>query len=142
MSVYQIVYCSKNRIDGSPEQVAAAIELILLSARDKNKDAGISGALLFNGAAFAQLLEGPLEAVEEVFEQIQCDTRHSDVVMLRNAESAKRVFSDWSMAYADPAAVHTVSSADLDLDEAFSHPTVSGQRIVSLLQQLIVHNYS
>jgi hypothetical protein len=137
MGVYQIVYCSKNRIAGSPEEVAAAIDSILSTARSKNKQADISGALLFNGAAFAQVLEGPLAAVEHIFEIIQCDTRHSDVVVLRNGESPARVFSDWSMAYADPATVSTVSNSKIDLDEAFENPNASGQRIVSLLEQLV-----
>jgi len=137
MSVYQIVYCSKNRIAGSPEEVDAAIDSILLSARSKNKQADISGALLFNGAAFAQVLEGPLAAVENVFEHIQCDTRHSDVVVLRNGESPKRVFSDWSMAYADPKAVENVPQSKIDLDEAFQNPSTSGERIIGLLEQLV-----
>jgi len=137
MSVYQIVYCSKNRIDGSPEEVDAAISSILSTARAKNQKAQISGALLFNGSAFAQVLEGPLAAVEDIFEHIQCDTRHSDVVVLRNGESPARVFSDWSMAYADPAAVGTIPNSKIDLDEAFENPSTSGPRIVSLLEQLV-----
>jgi hypothetical protein len=137
MGVYQIVYCSKNRIAGSSEEVDAAINSILSTARAKNKKADISGALLFNGAAFAQVLEGPLAAVEDIFEHIQCDPRHSDVVVLRNGESPARVFSDWSMAYADPAAVENVATSKIDLDEAFLNPSASGPRIVSLLEQLV-----
>jgi hypothetical protein len=141
MSIYQIVYCSKSRIDGSPEEVEAAIGSILAIARDKNRRAEISGALLFNGAAFAQVLEGPLAAVEEIFEQIQCDPRHSDVVLLRNDEAPARVFPDWKMAYANPAEVEVNPHSTIDLDEAFLHPLASGQRIVRLLEELIHHNY-
>jgi hypothetical protein len=138
MSVYQIVYCSKNQIAGPPSTVDAEIHSILASARGKNQKAGISGALLFNGTAFAQVLEGPLAAVEEIFEHIQCDDRHSDVVMLRNAPAEERVFSDWSMAYADPQTVHTVPHAEIDLDAAFTSPATSAPMIVDLLKQLVV----
>jgi hypothetical protein len=137
MGIHQIVYCSKNRIAGTAADVEVEIGAILDTARAKNRKAGISGALLFNGAAFAQVLEGPLGAVEEIFEQIQCDERHSDVVMLRNAEAAERVFSDWSMAYADPAAVHTLPNAEIDLDEAFANPEIGAPLVVSLLEQLV-----
>ena len=138
MSVFQIVYCSKSRITGGADDIEAEIGTILASARVKNERAGISGALLFNGTAFVQVLEGPLAAVEKVFETIQCDDRHSDVVMLRNVEAKVRVFADWSMAYADPDAVHSASETDIDLDEAFSNPAAGAPRIVRLLEQLIV----
>jgi hypothetical protein len=138
MPVHQIVYCSKNRISGTSKDVAVEIGSILSIARAKNKKAGISGALLFNGEAFAQVLEGPLGAVEEIFEHIQRDERHSDVVMLRNAASQERVFSDWSMAYADPEAVQALPNAEIDLDEAFAHPAFGAQKVVSLLEQLVV----
>ncbi len=137
MPVYQIVYCSKNRISGTSKDVEIEIGSILSVARTKNKKAGISGALLFNGKAFAQVLEGPLDAVEQIFEQIQCDERHSDVVMLRNAESEERVFSDWSMAYANPEAVKALPNAEIDLDEAFAHPAMSAEKVMSLLEQLV-----
>ena len=138
MSVHQIVYCSKNRITGRAQDVEAEIGAILTTARLKNTKVGISGALLFNGAAFAQVLEGPLDAVEALFEAIQCDERHYDVVVLRNAEAEQRVFSDWSMAYADPARVDAVARAEIDLDDAFVNPTAGAPRIVSLLEQLVV----
>jgi hypothetical protein len=140
MSVYQIVYCSRNRITGSAGDIEAGIAAILATARTRNQRVGISGALLFNGSAFAQVLEGPLDAVEEVFEAIQCDDRHSDVVILRTAEAKDRVFSDWSMAYADPGSVHGVFQAEIDLDEAFANPLAGAPRIVSLLEHLVIHN--
>ncbi len=140
MSVYQIVYCSKNCIDGSPDEIADAVDAILLSARSKNRNADVSGALLFNGSAFAQVLEGPLASVEEIFEQIQCDPRHSDVVLLRNEIAPERIFSDWSMAYADPNDVHAVPNAEIDLNDAFSNPSTSGPRVVNLLQKLVARH--
>jgi hypothetical protein len=113
---------------------------IRASARSRNHRAGISGALLFNGSAFAQVLEGPLDAVEAIFEAIQCDDRHSDVVMLRNAAAEARVFSGWSMAYVDPDAVLGLSQTDIDLDEAFTNPHEGAPRIVSLLEQLVIRS--
>jgi hypothetical protein len=142
MSVYQIVYCSKNRIAGSSSDIDTAIGSILAGARATNKAADVSGALLFNGMAFAQVLEGSLSAVEQIFEKIQCDERHSNVVVLRNAEAPERIFSDWSMAYADPRAIGELANAEVDLDEAFSHPEASGPRIVSLLRQLVTRDFA
>ena len=138
MSLYQIVYCSKNQIAGASKDVESEIRSILAKSRENNQKAGISGALLFSGATFAQVLEGPLAAVEEIFEIIQCDARHSDVVMLRNTVTEDRIFSDWSMAYADPAVVHGVPRAEIGLDAAFANPAASAPLIVDLLKQLVI----
>jgi hypothetical protein len=140
MSLYQIVYYSRNRITGSADDIELQIGSILAAARVKNHQHGISGALLFNGSAFAQVLEGPLVEVERIFETIQCDDRHGDVVMLRNMASDVRIFSDWSMAYADPDAVHGRSRTDIDLDDAFADPAAGAPRIVAVLEQLILRS--
>lgn len=137
MDLYQIVYCSKNGIQGTPVQVEAEIQSILASARQNNQPSGVTGALLFNGTAFAQVLEGPLGRVAQIFEQIQCDQRHSDVTILRNAACRTRAFSEWSMAFADPKAVRTVSGAETTLAAAFADPSEDGMEIIGLLQQLV-----
>jgi hypothetical protein len=57
------------------------------------------GTLLFNRGCFAQVLEGPREAVERTFERIQRDPRHADVMPLEFAPVARRGFPSWSMAF-------------------------------------------
>ena len=136
--MYQIVYSSKNEITGSPEQVQAEIASILEVSRINNQKQGITGALLFNGTMFAQVLEGPLENIETTYERIQCDPRHSDVVLLSNAPSEQRAFSDWSMAYADPAVVAASPSVRIDFDEACADTRNAGLRILDMLRALVV----
>jgi hypothetical protein len=60
----------------------------------------VTGALLYNRSCFAQVLEGPLHAIERTFERIQRDTRHTDVTVLDLAEITLREFPAWSMAFA------------------------------------------
>lgn len=94
----RVIYISRNLL---PEPAAEAeLERILARARRGNAAAGITGALLFSGDCFAQALEGPAPAVEAVFEAIQRDPRHADVVVLEAAPVAAREFGAWSMAYA------------------------------------------
>ena len=135
--LYQIVYCSRNEIQGTPDEVERQIHSILASARNNNQPSGVTGALLFNGSAFAQVLEGPLGNIEGIFERIQCDDRHSDVTILRNALCQTRAFSEWSMAFADAKSVRTVSGAETTLQAAFSVPGKDGTEIIELLQQLV-----
>jgi len=98
--LYSIAYFSKSAISGSRENVVNEIESILSIARSKNKDLSITGALLYSGGYFSQVIEGPLEAIEELFEIIQNDPRHSEVTVLHFNPIEIRSFSEWSMALA------------------------------------------
>jgi hypothetical protein len=100
--VNRLIYSSRNRITGTPHQVAAAIESILLTSRRNNPRLDVTGALLFNGEAFAQVLEGPRAAVDAVYANICRDTRHSHIVLLEQSDIPARDFSNWSMAYSGP----------------------------------------
>jgi hypothetical protein len=97
--LYSLAYFSRNLILGSPDRVQAEIEHILLSARRANAANGVSGALLFSDGCFAQVLEGPRDAVEATFESIQCDARHADVTILHLHAVGQRSFADWAMAF-------------------------------------------
>ena len=98
-SLYRLVYCSRNALTGSPETMRVEVEQILEVARRNNAHLGITGALLFNRGCFAQVLEGPQDNVERVFEEISCDLRHKDLAILEIAPVETRSFPDWSMAY-------------------------------------------
>lgn len=77
---------------------------LLNSARKHNAARAISGALIFTGAGFAQILEGEAEPVHELLDKILLDSRHSEVVVLREWFIDERLFEDWALAYAGPSA--------------------------------------
>ncbi len=96
--LFRVVYVSRSLL---PEPAAEAeLERILARSRRGNAALGITGALLFSEDCFAQALEGPPETVEAVFEAIQRDPRHTEVVVLEAAPVPAREFGAWSMAYA------------------------------------------
>ena len=70
-NLYSLVYSSRNKIQGDQSVVNAELRRILTSSRARNKAAGVTGALLYNSGNFAQVLEGPLDAVESTFERIE-----------------------------------------------------------------------
>lgn len=76
-----------------------ALESILLHARERNTELGITGILVYRGGRFVQMLEGPADAVEATLERIRDDPRHQDVVELDRNETGTRWFPDWSMAF-------------------------------------------
>src|SRR4051794_450149 len=98
MNLYKLVYCSRNRIRGNSAEVTAELRKILNSARRNNARLEITGALLYNAGNFAQVLEGPLSSIEQIFESIQRDSRHSEVVVIQSGPVDTREFPEWSMA--------------------------------------------
>ena len=98
--LYRLTYVSRNAMAGQARQLDEEIGRILASSRRNNARIGVTGALLFSADCFAQALEGGFAMVQDLFEQIQRDTRHADTVVLDAGPVARREFASWSMAYA------------------------------------------
>lgn len=127
----RLVYHSKNLLSGSDAELEDAIAQILGTSQRNNARCEVTGALLFNEGAFAQVLEGPRQAVEATFERIQRDMRHGEVMILQCAPVSERGFPNWSMAFVGRSAHgralwHRMAEASgfdpgrLDADEVFA----------------------
>ena len=136
--LYQILYCSRNCMHGDKPQTAHEINNILSASRRNNARVGVTGALLFNSILFAQVLEGPIDGVEKIFEQIQRDLRHSDLIVLDSGLIEARNFPIWSMAFAgaDSEAPDPLIAATLKA--AISDPSAAGKEVLSLLSNLVL----
>ena len=97
--IYRLVYTSRNLLTGGEDEQQAAVAGLLAVSKRNNARVGVTGALLFNGGSFAQVLEGSRAAVESTFERIQRDRRHSDVAVLQCEPVAARGFPNWSMGF-------------------------------------------
>ena len=131
---FRMVYCSRNRITGSPQEVVAEIDAILLASRRNNAANDVTGALLFNGEAFAQVLEGPRDAVDVAYAKLRFDPRHSNVVLLQQAKQLERNFGNWTMAYSD-AHFPALQMPAFDLIEA--NPAGFAEEILRLLKGVV-----
>lgn len=98
--LYNLAYISKNTIKGTPEETQEQIRQILAVAHKNNPAKGITGALLYSGGYFCQVIEGSQENLEELYESIQMDPRHSDVTVLHFEPISSRGFGEWAMAFA------------------------------------------
>ncbi len=92
---YQIVYSSKS---GSPMQTGDLQEL-LDHSRTSNAANGITGALVYAGGIFLQILEGDKDLLNDLMEKIRQDVRHENVIVLQEREVPAPVFGSWKMAY-------------------------------------------
>jgi adenylate cyclase len=75
----------------------ADIEAIGEQSRANNERLDLTGMLMASGGLFYQVLEGPAEAVDEVYARIANDSRHTDLLLLGSEENVERLYPDWSM---------------------------------------------
>ena len=73
------------------------LENILTKSRANNPAIGITGNLIYHADLFLQLLEGPHSAVEKLYKTILADSRHADIVKLRDGNFNRRLFASWAM---------------------------------------------
>ncbi|MBX9907574.1 MAG: BLUF domain-containing protein [Beijerinckiaceae bacterium] len=94
--IFQLAYASAlsaSKID-DPMQT---LREILDASRRNNARSGITGYLIFDGAAFVQILEGDQLAVLATYVRIERDPRHRDVRIIGSQRVAKRRFGSWWM---------------------------------------------
>lgn len=90
-----IVYFSHAK---QPYDDEALLALLRLSRRN-NSGNGVTGILLYHDGNFAQVLEGPREAVVETFRRIGSDPAHDGIIATAIAPIAARQFPEWSMGF-------------------------------------------
>ncbi|HEY0627457.1 MAG TPA: BLUF domain-containing protein [Allosphingosinicella sp.] len=79
------------------------VEGIVEVALSRNPKLDVTGALVFTGPHFAQVLEGPKAGVDELLTSIRRDPRHRNMHVVQAVEIAEREFPYWSLAYAGPS---------------------------------------
>lgn len=80
----------------APAQPVTVVAELLTLSRSFNRGAGITGALLFDGEHFAQLLEGEAGVVQALARRIEVDARHADIdVRLDRCGGFERLFDRW-----------------------------------------------
>lgn len=72
---------------------------LLNLARQNNERLGITGHLLYADGMFTQCIEGPTQAIEQLWQTLQRDARHQDIELISRGPVAERRFVDWSMAF-------------------------------------------
>ena len=107
MPKQQIIYCSKPF--GYDASILAGI---LSTARVRNAQLDITGALVCRPDVYLQLLEGPTGQVENLYRKIEQDDRHVEVKLLVRSKIEDRLFPNWAM-YHDPAATWFYSPEDI-----------------------------
>ncbi len=92
---YCITYFS-SAVQTTTQQIV--VDIVNFS-RVKNARLGITGVLLYINGHIVQVLEGQQQAVEDLYNSIQADPRHTDVRTVIHRPISQRLFSQWYMGY-------------------------------------------
>ncbi|HEL3804484.1 TPA: BLUF domain-containing protein [Stenotrophomonas maltophilia] len=75
------------------------LEWLVEDAARFNRDAGVSGVLLFDGARFLQYLEGPDDGLDVAYSRVLSAGSHSGIVELQRGRVGQRRFPFWPMRW-------------------------------------------
>ena len=96
----------------APAMPSAVVDQILRQSRERNHRLNLSGALLFDGERFCQLLEGECGRTQTLMARIATDPRHQDMKLLLDSPvTSKRLMTNWLCGYCDHEAFETVTLA-------------------------------
>ena len=97
--VLQILYLSQ-LAEGSDFGV---VKDIVRGSRTHNHSRGITGALLFDGERFCQLLEGSESELSALMQRIESDARHAAIRTLHKGQAGARALRSWRSGYCESA---------------------------------------
>ena len=129
----RLLYISASRLDSTTAE--ADVDAIAAWSRNHNPPLQITGALLFTGTYFAQILEGQTQALDVLMATICKDTRHHDVQIKCRLPITVRKFPDWAMAYHGQSQFVTRYIVDLSQAQTPSEIHRACARLVDLAHE-------
>lgn len=90
-----LIYVSSANSEMSEDDLLQLLE----ECRSRNLKQHVTGMLLYIGGNFIQVLEGEEKDVEEIYDSITRDDRHSGLIVMLKEQIKERVFPDWTMGF-------------------------------------------
>lgn len=75
------------------------LEELLKKAQENNQKEDITGLLIIKDRTIIQCLEGEEDRVQKLYEKIEKDERHVNVMELMREDIEDRYFPDWEMGF-------------------------------------------
>lgn len=100
--MHHIIYLSQATVPLAEEELAALLDV----ARVNNHRRNITGAMIYSGGQFLQLLEGDEADLADLYSTLLQDGRHMALIKLADKPIAHRSFTGWSMAFRAAAPDH------------------------------------
>lgn len=93
--LHHLIYVSRASKGMKPSDNVA----ILAIAKDFNTQHEISGILVYKDQTFLHLLEGPQQAVQNLYRKIRKDERHTDIQTLMNEPTYNRFYPQLGLEF-------------------------------------------
>lgn len=79
-----------------------------------NRDAGVTGVLLFDGARFLQYMEGPEDGLSVAYSRVRSAASHTGLIELQRGRVGNRRLPFWPMRWlpTQPAVLRRLACAD------------------------------
>ncbi|MCK5932461.1 MAG: BLUF domain-containing protein [Fulvimarina manganoxydans] len=85
----------------APAMDRSMFEAVMEAACRRNRDRDICGIIAFRDGVVTQIVEGD-ERVDDLFERISSDTRHSNVLLVSRTRISERSFKTFRVGLMDP----------------------------------------
>lgn len=95
MSLHHLIYLSTPTVPFTPTQ----LQELLRECRVNNTNRALTGVLFYGKQHFMQLIEGEEADVCALYERLQHDPRHHNLIKIADKPIQARAFADWSMAF-------------------------------------------
>ncbi|URI10486.1 BLUF domain-containing protein [Aquincola tertiaricarbonis] len=113
------------------------LQSLLRQCKSANPRQGVTGVLCFSSGIFMQVLEGGRMAVNQLYNKIVSDPRHTDVVLLDYAEIRERRFAGWSMGQVNLQRLNPAILLKYSETATLDPYAVSGQASMALFEELV-----
>lgn len=113
------------------------LHTLLRHCKAENPKRGITGVLCLSQGIFMQVLEGGRMAVNQLYNKIATDSRHTDVVLLDYAEIRERRFAGWAMGQVNLQRLNPAILLKYSETPVLDPYSVSGQVSMALFEELV-----
>jgi hypothetical protein len=110
---------------------------ILRKSKANNPAHGVTGVLCYSGGIFLQVLEGGRSAVNQLYNRIAADPRHTQVELLSYEEIGERRFAGWAMGQVDMERLNPALLLKYSESATLDPYAVSGTVSMALFQELM-----
>jgi Sensors of blue-light using FAD len=129
----RLLYASRSEIPITNE----AIDALLSQCRKNNPSSGITGILCYSDNCFLQVIEGGRKAVNELYNHIVRDERHSEVTVLHYEEVTQRLYGSWTMGKVNLERLNPALVLKYSEKSVLEPYGISGKVSMALLEELI-----
>mgnify|MGYP001167482438 CR=1 FL=1 len=134
--MYRIMYMSTTTKDFTDVE----LDKLLERSVKNNKARNVTGLLVVKGRTFLQCLEGKKEDVEYIYDKIQHDLRHKDIIELVEEDAKERYFPNWSMGFKNIQNLTNIKSQKLIDFSNKDKVNFSKEDIPQLFQEFVEAN--